>query len=237
MDAETMKELGIEEIVSFEPLIRNVTISHDAQRRLITDLQLFALWQHTNGDKLYNKKEAAKLQKQLRHRYNIHKQRQTQKRLEKRQKAQKEYLELCRSIAETVFTVEVLGKDVEPTGEVDWDTPIKDEVTGSKVGTPRSLFNGIDSPIVLDWDMRPFDAREKSQLDGYLNKLMKYDGFSYPFSFAREDLDGGQPIRLIKEKLPFGQEPEPFFSFQLRLSYRPRTREIRKKITKIFKSD
>jgi len=226
-------DLKITEIPDF--LLRNIAISRDAQRQFINDLQLLLLWNHVNGDKPYNKKEARTLQKTLRQRYNAHKEKQRQKRLERRNKAQKEYLTLCQRIAESVLTVEVFGENVEKTGEIDWNTPIKDAVTDAEVGTPHTLFNGIDSSISLDWDMRPFDARKN--LEEYLSSLnRRYDGFSYPFKFDRSELKKSPLARIRLEEKPFGKEPPAMFSFRLRLSYRPSTRETKKIVEKMLKS-
>ena len=198
-------------------LLVDVSANSNDRKRLISDLQRFCLWRTVYGDKPYNHEDAVKLQKMLCAQHQARQLKQAKRRSIDQEKLEKESVELHRKLVEAVLSVTLLADiraQVEPTGELNWDTKIRDAVTKVSVGTPRTLM----AEYGFEW-RRNTDARV--DLERYLDELRHaYHDFSYSFSFRR---------KFLKPK--FGEYKDTHLSFRLVLTWTPSTvGEVSKKL-------
>lgn len=196
-------------------------------QKLVDNLRLSILWIYVNPNKPYDHGAAIKLRSQLRVERELQNQKNVVKQREEMTEARRNYLNLCRDIAELCFDFELSGaSDQITSGVIKWTDAIKDLRTGKTISTPRKLLDGTDG-VTVGWSAPNADAITETMK--FLSQLRaRLDGFEYFFSIPRPY------AKPSGEESLFAEKPSEYVKFYIKLTWSPLSdKELVKRVQKI----
>ena len=201
--------------------------------RLLSDMQLLALWNEIFPSKPFNYQDAVKLQIDLATKRAVHLRKEAKTKRKTQEIAVLGLQSMRRHVAEQVMQITLAYDEKELSvsrGDIGFGTKIGDALTGTDYGTIRELL--LEQHVTWESCGDPI-----KDLEAFIQKLKRYDDYAITLIFDRlynkSFKEKFSPRNVIYEVINFPRRPVENVKLSITLKWQPfKNSEVIKKLKK-----